>query len=48
MIKIENTKDRQLADDIFSDVLGKRGDASGRAVAQAHYNQCAIDPIEIM
>lgn len=27
MIKIENTKDRQLADDISSDVLRKRGDA---------------------
>lgn len=48
MVKPENTKDRQLADDISSDVLRKRGDASGMAVAQAHYNQCAIEPIEIM
>ena len=48
MVKSENTKDRQLADDISSDVLRKRGDASGMAVAQAHYNQCAIEPIEIM
>lgn len=30
------------------DGLRKRGDASGMAVAQAHYNQCAIEPIEIM
>lgn len=33
MIKLENTKDRQLADDISSDVLRKCGDASGMAVA---------------
>ena len=30
------------------DDLRKRGDASGMAIAQAHYNQCAIEPIEIM
>ena len=30
------------------DGLRKRGDASGMAVAQAHYNQCAIEPIEII
>ena len=30
------------------DGLRERGDASGMAVAQAHYNQCAIEPIEIM
>lgn len=48
MVKPENTKDRQLADDISSDGLRKRGDASGMAIAQAHYNQCDIEPIEIM
>ena len=48
MVKPENTKDRQLADDISSDGLRKRGDASGMAIAQAHYNQSAIEPIEIM
>ncbi len=48
MIKSEIAKDRRLAEDISSDVLRKRGDASGMAVAQAHYNQCAIEPIEIM
>ena len=33
---------------LAGDGLRKHGDASGMAVAQAHYNQCAIEPIEIM
>ena len=37
MVKPENTKDRQLADDISSDGLRKRGDASGMAIAM---DQC--------
>ena len=33
---------------LAGDGLRKHRDASGMAAAQAHYNQCAIEPIEIM
>lgn len=42
MIKIENTKDRQLVDDISSDVLRKRGD-----VLAIHRTEKQIDVLRV-